>query len=122
MDAGFHDGRTQPQSQAFSSAEPDRAGAPLPEPKFSAQEAESPDAMTAAAQGRLKSLVERLERLDEDKAAVVGDIKLVYAEAKGEGFDPKIIRKVIRLKKMDADKRAEEEALTDLYLNAIGGL
>ena len=122
MDIGFHGDRSTSQSEAFFSAEADRVGVPRPEAKFSAQDDGSPDVMTAAAQGRLKSLVERLERLDEDKAAVVGDIKLVYAEAKGEGFDPKIIRKVIRLKKMDADKRAEEEALTDLYLNAIGGL
>ncbi len=80
------------------------------------------DVMTAAAQGRLKSFFERIERLEEDKAAVSNDLKEVYAEAKGEGFDTKILRKVIRLRKMDKVKRDEEEALIDLYLSAIGGL
>ena len=80
------------------------------------------DVLTAAAQGRLKSFFERLERLEEDKAAIANDIKEVFAEAKGEGFDTKIIRKVIRLRKQDKAKRQEEEALVDLYLSAIGGL
>jgi uncharacterized protein (UPF0335 family) len=81
-----------------------------------------PDVMTATAQGRLKSFFERIERLEEDKAAIAGDIKEVFAEAKGEGFDVKIIRKVLRLRKQDKAKRQEEEALIDLYLSAIGGL
>ena len=80
------------------------------------------DVLTATAQGRLKSLIERIERLEEDKAAVMFDLKEVYAEAKGEGFDSKIIRKVVRLRKQDKAKRQEEEALVDLYLSAIGGL
>jgi uncharacterized protein (UPF0335 family) len=74
------------------------------------------------AQGRLKSLIERIERLEEDKAAVMGDLKEVYGEAKGEGFDVKILRKVVRLRKQDVAKRQEEEALLDLYISAIGGL
>ena len=89
---------------------------------FSAQMAEHPDVMTAAAQGRLKTIIDRIERLEEDKAAVAEDMKGVFAEAKGEGFDVKILRKVIRLRKMDKVKRDEEEALVDLYLSAIGGL
>ena len=80
------------------------------------------DVLTATAQGRLKSFIERIERLEEDKAAISGDLKEVYAEAKGEGFDTKILRKVIRLIKQDKVKRQEEEALIDLYLSAIGGL
>ena len=80
------------------------------------------DVLTAAAQGRLKSFIERIERLEEDKAAISGDLKEVYAEAKGEGFDSKIVRKVVRLRKQDKVKRQEEEALIDLYLSAIGGL
>ena len=80
------------------------------------------DVLTAAAQGRLKSFIERIERLEEDKAAISGDLKEVYAEAKGEGFDTKILRKVIRPRKTDKVKRQEEEALIDLYLSAIGGL
>lgn len=74
------------------------------------------------AQSQLKSIVERIERLEEDKAAVVSDIKEVYLEAKGNGFDTKVLRKVIRLRRMDKAKRQEEEALIDLYLSAIGGL
>ena len=80
------------------------------------------DTLGATAQGKLKSLVERIERLEEDKAAVANDLKEVYAEAKGEGFDTKIIRKVVRLRKADAAKRSEEEALIELYITAIGGL
>lgn len=82
----------------------------------------NPDVMTATAQGRLKSFIERIERLEEDKAAIAADMKEVFAEAKGEGFDVKIMRKVIRLRKQDKVKRQEEEALVDLYLSAIGGL
>lgn len=89
---------------------------------FQADFAANPDVMTAAAQGRLKSFLERIERLEEDKAAVGADLKEVYLEAKGEGFDTKILRKVIRLRKMDKVKREEEDALIDLYLSAIGGL
>jgi uncharacterized protein (UPF0335 family) len=82
----------------------------------------NPDVLTATAQGRLKSFVERIERLEEDKTAIMGDLKEVFAEAKGEGFDVKILRKVVRLRKQDKAKRQEEEALIDLYLSAIGGL
>jgi len=80
------------------------------------------DVLNATAQGKLKSLVERIERLEEDKAAVANDLKEVFAEAKGEGFDTKILRKVIRLRKQDTAKRQEEEALVELYVSAIGGL
>ena len=82
----------------------------------------APDVMTAAAQGRLKSFLERIERLEENKAAVIGDLKEVYAEAKGEGFDTRILRRVVRLRKMDKVRRDEEDTLVDLYLSAIGGL
>lgn len=82
----------------------------------------NPDVLTSTAQGRLKSFIERIERLEEDKAAIAGDLKEVFAEAKGEGFDTKILRKVIRIRKQDKVKRQEEEALIDLYLSAIGGL
>ena len=80
------------------------------------------DVVQAEAQGRLKSVIERIERLEEDKAGIAGDIKEVYAEAKGEGFDVKVIRKIVRLRKQDKVKRLEEEALLDLYISAIGGL
>ncbi|HVM99527.1 MAG TPA: DUF2312 domain-containing protein [Caulobacteraceae bacterium] len=87
-----------------------------------ADDSASIDTLGATAQGKLKSLVERIERLEEDKAAVANDLKEVYAEAKGEGFDTKILRKVVRLRKADAAKRQEEEALIELYISAIGGL
>ncbi|OYX36468.1 MAG: hypothetical protein B7Y99_01675 [Caulobacterales bacterium 32-69-10] len=82
----------------------------------------NPDVLNTTAQGRLKTIVERIERLEEDKAAIMADMKEVYLEAKGEGFDVKILRKIIRLRKQDTAKRQEEEALLDLYLSAIGGL
>ncbi len=82
----------------------------------------SDDVITGAAQGRLKTIIERIERLEEDKAVIANDLKEVYAEAKGEGFDTKILRKVVRLRKQDKVKRQEEEALIDLYLSALGGL
>lgn len=69
---------------------------------------------------RLKSFIERVERLEEEKAALSEDIKEVYAEAKGVGFDTKIIRKIISIRKMDPEKRREEEELLDLYKSAIG--
>lgn len=87
-----------------------------------ADDATSIEVLNSTAQGKLKSLIERIERLEEDKAAVANDLKEVFAEAKGEGFDTKIMRKVIRLRKQDTAKRQEEEALIDLYISAIGGL
>ncbi len=80
------------------------------------------DVLNSAAQTQLKTIIERIERLEEDKAAVTADLKEVYLEAKGNGFDVKILRKVVRLRKQDKAKRQEEEALVDLYLSAIGGL
>ena len=87
-----------------------------------ADDSSSIDVLNATAQTRLKTIIERIERLEEDKAAVAADIKEVFAEAKGDGFDVKILRKVVRLRKQDKAKRQEEEALLDLYLSAIGGL
>ncbi len=72
------------------------------------------------ASGQLKSLVERIERLEEEKKAIADDIRDVFAEAKGQGFDTKIMRQVIRLRKKDTAERQEEEALLDLYLHALG--
>lgn len=69
---------------------------------------------------RLKAFVERIERLEEEKKALAEDIKEVYAEAKAVGFDTKIMRKVVSLRKMDTEKRREEEELLDLYKSAIG--
>ena len=69
---------------------------------------------------QLRSIVERIERLEEEKAALGEDIKEVYAEAKGNGFDTKILRQVIRLRRQDSSERAEQEALLDLYMHALG--
>jgi uncharacterized protein (UPF0335 family) len=85
-----------------------------------ADDASSIDVLSATAQGQLKAIVERIERLEEDKAAVMTDLKEVYAEAKGNGYDVKILRKVVRIRKQDRAKRQEEEAVLDLYLSAIG--
>ena len=77
-------------------------------------------AQTSFAKGQLKAFVQRIERLEEDKAAVSADLKEVYSEAKGNGFDVKILRKVVSIRKKDKVKRDEEEALLDLYMSAIG--
>ena len=82
----------------------------------------SDDVLTQSAQGRLRTIFERLDRLESDRQAVVNDIKEVFAEAKGEGFDTKILRKVWKIRHADKAKLMEEEALVDLYLSAIGGL
>ena len=75
---------------------------------------------TTFAHGQLKSIVERIERLEEEKKTIAADIKEVYAEAKANGFDTKILRKVISLRKKDATERAEEESMLDVYLAALG--
>ncbi|MEL6962844.1 MAG: DUF2312 domain-containing protein [Pseudomonadota bacterium] len=69
---------------------------------------------------RLKSFIMRIERLEEDKKGIADDIKEVFGEAKGEGFDVKVLRKVIALRKKDPEERAEEEELLELYMSAIG--
>src|ERR1700741_3474201 len=74
----------------------------------------------AVASKQLKSFVERIERLEEEKKGVADDIRDVFAEAKGQGFDTKVMRQVIRLRKKDLAERQEEEALLDLYLHALG--
>jgi uncharacterized protein (UPF0335 family) len=71
---------------------------------------------------QLKSLIERIERLEDEKRALGEDIKEVYAEAKGTGFDPKIMRQLIKIRKMDKDEHDEQESLLDLYKRAIGML
>lgn len=72
------------------------------------------------AAGELKAYIERIERLEEEKAALAGDLRDVYTEAKANGFDTKIMRKIVSLRKKDHAERKEEEALMDLYLEALG--
>lgn len=72
--------------------------------------------------GQLRSIVERIERLEVEKASIAGDIKEVYAEAKAHGFDTKILRKVIALRKKEAAEREEEASILEVYMNALGML
>ncbi len=81
-----------------------------------AQTAES----ATIAVGQLRSFIERIERLEEEKAALAEDIREVYAEAKGNGFDTKTMRQVIKIRKMESADRQEQEALLSLYLEALG--
>ena len=78
------------------------------------------DILNQAAQGQLKRIIERIERLEQEKSEIAEQIKEVFAEAKGNGFDVKILRKVVRIRKQDRAKRLEEEAILDLYLSAMG--
>ncbi|MDX1541113.1 MAG: DUF2312 domain-containing protein [Geminicoccaceae bacterium] len=85
--------------------------------------APSPSSATSTggvAAERLRSFIARVERLEEDKANIAHDIKEVYAEAKGEGYDVKVLRKIVSLRKRDPRERAEEEELLELYLSALG--
>ena len=70
--------------------------------------------------GHLKAFIERIERLEEEKKALADDIKDVYGEAKANGFDARIMRKIVSIRKQDRDKRREEEEILDLYLAALG--
>jgi len=68
---------------------------------------------------QLKSFIERIERLEDEKRALGNDIKEVYAEAKGSGFEPKIMRQIIKIRKMDKEKHEEQETMLDLYKQAL---
>ena len=78
------------------------------------------DATGGVDAGRLKSLIQRIEKLEEEKANIANDIKEVYSEAKSAGYDVKILRQVIRLRKLDKADRDEMDELLELYLNALG--
>jgi len=77
---------------------------------------------TSVARDQLRTIVERIERLEEEKKTIADDIKDVYAEAKANGFDTKTLRTVVRLRKVEAAERQEQEAMLDLYLSALGML
>jgi len=72
------------------------------------------------AKEQLKSFIERIERLEEEKKTIADDIKDVFAEAKGNGFDTKALRAILRMRREDPDERAEHEAIVDLYMQALG--
>lgn len=75
---------------------------------------------SAVAKDRLKTFIERVERLEEEKKAIADDIKEIFAEAKGEGFDTKVIKMILNIRKQDSNERAEQEAILDLYQHALG--
>lgn len=72
------------------------------------------------AAGQLRSLIERIERLEEEKTALAADVREIYGEAKGNGFDTKAIRQIVKIRKLEPSERQEQEALLDLYLHALG--
>ena len=72
--------------------------------------------------GQLRAFIERIEKLEEEKRAIADDIKEVVAEAKGNGYDVKILRKIISMRRLDSEKRKEEESVLDVYLAALGML
>lgn len=80
----------------------------------------APQSLTQAAKDKLKQVVARIEKLEEEKAALAADIKEVYSEAKTLGYDTKALRSVVRLRKMDRKSRIEQEQVLDLYLAALG--
>ena len=74
------------------------------------------------AAGQLRSIVERVEKLEEEKAAIASDTRDVYLEAKGGGYDVKALRTIVKMRKQDADERAEQAAIIDLYMSSLGML
>jgi uncharacterized protein (UPF0335 family) len=89
---------------------------------FGGTETVAAQSLTTTAKDKLKQLVARIEKLEDEKKSIADDIKESYAEAKGIGFDSKALRRVIRLRKLDAQEREEQEMLTDLYLHALGDI
>ena len=80
----------------------------------------NPSATESVAADQLKAFIERIERLEEEKAGIAGDIREIYAEAKGNGFDTKAMRKILAMRKKDFSERQEEEAILELYMQALG--
>jgi uncharacterized protein (UPF0335 family) len=74
----------------------------------------------SVAQDQLRAFIERIERMEEEKKAIADDIREIYAEAKGNGFDVKVLRQIIRIRKQDHAERMEQEALLELYMAALG--
>ena len=81
---------------------------------------ESDSNTDSVAQSQLRAFIERIERMEEEKAAIASDIKEIYAEAAGNGFDKKIMRRVVNIRKQDAAERQEQEAILELYMSALG--
>jgi uncharacterized protein (UPF0335 family) len=77
---------------------------------------------TKFAKDQIKAIIERIERLEEEKKTISDDIRDVYAEAKGNGFDTKVLRTIVRMRKQDANERAEQESILETYMHALGML
>lgn len=88
--------------------------------KLRPDEDETPQDVGGVSGGQLKSIVERIERLEEEKAGLAGDIRDIFAEAKANGFDIKVLRQVLKIRKMEKTEREEQEAVLDVYLQALG--
>jgi uncharacterized protein (UPF0335 family) len=112
-------GPPTPKVRAGQSGPESRIRAVVLTPGSNYQEATDMANKGGVAADRLKSFVERIERLEEEKQALTADIREVYSEAKGAGFDVKILRQIIRLRKMDADDRSAMEAVLDVYKRAL---
>lgn len=93
---------------------------PFDSTDFDDTETTAPQSLTQSAKEKLRQYVDRIERLEDEKTELMGQVKEVYAEAKALGFDTKALRAVIRLRKLDARERAEAEMVLDLYLQALG--
>src|SRR6185295_12971246 len=92
----------------------------IPSPERLTNSGDMVVAKSGFAKEHLRSFIERIERLEEEKQALADDIREVYSEAKGTGFDTKVMRQVVRLRKMESADRQEQEAMLDLYLSALG--
>jgi uncharacterized protein (UPF0335 family) len=89
-------------------------------PDFGGTDTVAPQSLTQTAQEKLRLLVARIEKLEEEKKSIADDIKETYAEAKSTGFDSKVLRQVVRIRKQDRQEREEQEQVRDLYLHALG--
>jgi uncharacterized protein (UPF0335 family) len=104
----------------FSTPQPSVSNQEYPMATSAAAVKEAP--ATKFAKDQLKAIIERIERLEEEKKTISDDIRDVYAEAKGNGFDVKALRTIVRLRKQDANERAEEETILETYMQALGML
>jgi len=89
-------------------------------PDFGGTETVAAQSLTQSAQEKLRQLVARIEKLEEEKKSIADDVKETYAEAKAMGFDTKVLRQVVRIRKLDRQEREEQEQIRDLYLHALG--
>lgn len=87
---------------------------------FGGTDTVAPQALTQTAQEKLRQLVMRIEKLEEEKKSIADDVKETYAEAKGMGFDTKVLRQVVKIRKQDRTEREEQEQVRELYLHALG--